>query len=119
MPGFPHLFCIYGPNTNLGGSSILTMMEAQAQYVAAVAVEVGRRRAGRERVLLDVRHDVARGWEEEVQERLSGSAWTGCDSWYIENGRVTTNWPGTVAEYQRRLGEVDWTELETLGPPPG
>ena len=33
-PGFPNLFLIYGPNTNLGGSSIIGMMEAQAGYIA-------------------------------------------------------------------------------------
>ena len=37
MPGFPNLFCVYGPNTNLGGSSIVAMMEAQAGWIAQVA----------------------------------------------------------------------------------
>ncbi len=111
VPGFPHLFCIYGPNTNLGGSSIIAMMEAQAGYVAEVVAEVARRRAAGDPVLLDVRDDVATAWDDDVQARLADSAWTGCDSWYKEGTRITTNWPGTVREYQARLAAVDWSEL--------
>ncbi|GAA0980294.1 Baeyer-Villiger monooxygenase [Nocardioides aquaticus] len=114
VPGFPHLFCIYGPNTNLGGSSIINMMEAQAGYVAEVAAEIGRRRAAGDLVLLDVRPEVATGWDAEVQERLTDSAWADCDSWYKEGSRITTNWPGTVSEYQQRVTAVDWDELEPV-----
>jgi cation diffusion facilitator CzcD-associated flavoprotein CzcO len=48
VPGFPNLFCVYGPNTNLGGSSIIGMMEAQAGWIAQVVRRVaeGDRRAG-------------------------------------------------------------------------
>ena len=35
-PGFPNLFSVYGPNTNLGGSSIIGMLEAQAGWIAQV-----------------------------------------------------------------------------------
>lgn len=32
--GFPNLFLMYGPNTNLGHSSIVYMLESQAAYIA-------------------------------------------------------------------------------------
>ena len=31
--GFPNLFMLYGPNTNLGHNSIVYMLESQIQYV--------------------------------------------------------------------------------------
>ena len=40
----------------------------------------------------------------------------GCDSWYRDGRRITTNWPGLVAEYQRRTATVDWAELEDVSP---
>ena len=107
-PGFPNLFFIYGPNTNLGGSSIIGMMEAQAGYIGQVA----RRIADGGARLLGVRPEVAEAYDREMQERLGDSAWAGCSSWYIDGPRITTNWPGLVAEYQQRLGTVDWGELE-------
>ena len=35
-------------------------------------------------------------------------------SWYRDGRRITTNWPGMVAEYLRRTAVVDWSELEEL-----
>ncbi len=42
VPGFPNLFVIYGPNTNLGGSSIISMIECQTGYLTQ-AVELLQR----------------------------------------------------------------------------
>ncbi len=110
VPGFPNFFCIYGPNTNLGGSSIITMMETQASWIAQVA----RRLADGTARLVSVRPEVWAGFDREMQQRLSGSVWASCTSWYADGARITTNWPGRVTEYQQRLAEVDWTELESV-----
>ena len=107
VPGFPNFFTIYGPNTNLGGSSIIAMMEAQAGYVAQVA----RRLADGEVTSVAVRDEVYDAYDREMQTRLASSSWTGCDSWYVDGSRITTNWPGKVAEYQGRTKTVDWSEL--------
>ncbi|WP_166392343.1 flavin-containing monooxygenase [Nocardioides ochotonae] len=110
VPGFPNLFCIYGPNTNLGGSSILNMLEAQAGYVAQVArgILTGRAR------LVEVKPRAYDAFDREMQGRLSRSAFAGCESWYVDGERITTNWPGLVAEYRARLARVDWDELEDV-----
>jgi cation diffusion facilitator CzcD-associated flavoprotein CzcO len=110
VPGFPNLFCIYGPNTNLGGSSIIAMMEAQAGYVAQVA----RRLAASGARTVGVRPEVAAAYDREMQSRLARSSWAGCSSWYVDGPRITTNWPGLVAEYQRRTAEVDWADVEVV-----
>ena len=41
VPGFPNLFLVYGPHTNLGGSSILSMIECQAGYLGQAAELLG------------------------------------------------------------------------------
>ncbi len=107
VPGFPNFFCVYGPNTNLGGSSIIAMMEAQAGYIAE---SVTRLRAGARKI--EVRPEVAEAYDREMQQRLRDSAWNGCDSWYVDGPRITTNWPGRVAEFQERTAEVDWSDLD-------
>ncbi len=107
VPGFPNLFWIYGPNTNLGGGSIVSMMEAQAAYVVRAVdhLAAGLRRG--ERRALEVRPDVAAAYDAEMQRRLGDSVWSRCASWYrTDGGRITTNWPGTIAEYQRRASDV-------------
>lgn len=107
VPGFPNFFTIYGPNTNLGGSSIIAMMEAQAGYVAQVA----RRLADGDASTVEVLADVYEAYDREMQTRLAASSWTGCDSWYVDGERITTNWPGKVSEFQDRTASVDWSEL--------
>ena len=69
------------------------MMEAQAGYVGQVASRIAEGGPP----VVDVRPDVAEAYDAEIQDRLSGSAWAGCDSWYVDGGRITTNWPGLVA----------------------
>jgi len=107
VPGFPNLFCVYGPNTNLGGSSIIGMMEAQAGWIAQVV----RRIADSDHRTFEVRPEVAERYDAEMQTRLGRSVWAGCDNWYRDGGRITTNWPGPVGEYRDRLHQVVWADL--------
>lgn len=109
VPGFPNAFLVYGPNTNLGGSSIISMIECQTGYLGqAVAMLQSGRAAS-----LEVRRDVARRFDREMQARLSRSVWgTGCSSWYqAASGRITTNWPGQVQEYRERTADLDVTDF--------
>jgi cation diffusion facilitator CzcD-associated flavoprotein CzcO len=111
VPGFPNLFVVYGPNTNLGGSSIIGMLEAQAGWIAQVVRRIQDGTAHR----VEVRREVWESFDEEMQGRLGDSVWAGCDSWYRDGRRITTNWPGLVSEYVDRCARVDWSELVDLG----
>lgn len=109
VPGFPNAFIVYGPNTNLGGSSIISMIECQTGYLgqAVAALQDGRAE------VVEVRREVAERYDAEIQDRLSRSVWaTGCSSWYQSpNGRVTTNWPGQVQEYRERTADLDLADF--------
>jgi cation diffusion facilitator CzcD-associated flavoprotein CzcO len=111
--GFPNLFLVYGPNTNLGGSSIIQMLEAQAGWIGQ-AVDL---LASGQAAALDVRAEVGKAYDAEIQERLSSTVWHGCGSWYADaRGRVTTNWPGTVQEYEDRCATLDVEDFDLLEP---
>lgn len=107
VPGFPNLGIVYGPNTNLGGSSIINMMESQAGFIrqlVQVAAQTG---------YVAVRPETEERFDAEIQDRIAGSVWGGCTSWYRdEGGRVTTNWPGTVVEYKDRTAHLDLADFE-------
>ncbi|MFE3190983.1 flavin-containing monooxygenase [Nocardia sp. NPDC059240] len=108
VTGFPNLFLLYGPNTNLGAGSIVHIIESQTRYVRQ-AVELLARRPGR---VLEVRPEVEAGYDARIQGRLGRSVWNFCTSWYRNDaGRVTNNWPGTVTGYRletRRLNPSDY-----------
>jgi cation diffusion facilitator CzcD-associated flavoprotein CzcO len=105
VSGFPNLFLLYGPYTNLGHNSIIYMLESQFRYV------LGCLRAMLEAGLgwIDVRPDVQDAFGREMQERLRSTVWDGgCDSWYMnENGKVVNNWPGFTFAYRRATRRPD------------
>ncbi|WP_293001784.1 NAD(P)/FAD-dependent oxidoreductase [Mycobacterium sp.] len=113
VPGFPNMFLIYGPNTNLGSSSIILMMEQQARYIRQIVEEIARGRAH----AFEVRHDVEQAYDDDIQSRLERGVWSSCDSWYrAASGRVTTNWPGLVHEYQRRTRTTEIADYRAISP---
>ncbi|WP_405136673.1 flavin-containing monooxygenase [Nocardia sp. NBC_01388] len=104
VPGFPNMFLMYGPNTNIGAGSIIYMHERQARYIRRLVEYLDTH----PRRYLDVRTEVEQRYDTEIQQRLDRSAWTSCASWYrAESGRVSTNWPGLVSEYSRRTRHPD------------
>ncbi|MCL7380773.1 NAD(P)/FAD-dependent oxidoreductase [Streptomyces sp. 35G-GA-8] len=130
--GFPNWMTIIGPNTGLGNSSMILMIESQLNYMADYLRQLdglgGRRSAtgtgggpgsagGSGRVALAPRPAAVRAWNRRVQKRMERTVWNtgGCTSWYLdEQGRNTTVWPGTTAEFRRATREVDLGEYEVI-----
>ena len=96
VAGFPNLFLLLGPNTATGHTSTLLYIEPAVRHAIACmrAVEAGGHRA------IEVREEVMRAHNAEIQQRLSGSVWAQCRSWYrMDNGKVVAIFPGYTAEY--------------------
>jgi cation diffusion facilitator CzcD-associated flavoprotein CzcO len=105
ISGFPNLFLIVGPNTGLGHTSMVVMIESQVRYV------VDAIRTMRERGLatVDVRPDAQASYNARIQERLARTVWaSGCKSWYLtRTGKNTTLWPGSTVEFAYRTRRFD------------
>jgi cation diffusion facilitator CzcD-associated flavoprotein CzcO len=102
VAGFPNLFLLAGPNTGLGHNSIVFMIEAQIHHLIECLRFMDR--GGVQ--IVEVREEVERRYNQEIQARLRGSVWNsgGCASWYIDaNGRNSTIWPGFTWPFRRRL----------------
>ena len=104
-----------GPNTGIGHTSLLYMMEAQFPYILG-AIRHMRQHHVR---VLDVRPDVQERYNEEIQRKLAPSVWNtgGCKSWYLDkNGRNPTIWPDYTFKFAQRLKRFDvesyYQELE-------
>ena len=104
MADFPNLFMLLGPNTGLGHTSVVLMIEAQIAHVMTLLDERDRRGAH----AVEVRPELVPAFTREMRERSGRSVWTqgGCTSWYLDDdGENRTLWPGGVGEYERRLTE--------------
>lgn len=109
VPGFPNLLLSYGPNTNLGGGSIIYMLEAQARHMrqALDRLEAGSYRS------VEVTERAEEDYDREIQGRLGHSVWSHCDNWYRhESGRITSNWPGSTHPYAQRTKTLDPAAFE-------
>jgi cation diffusion facilitator CzcD-associated flavoprotein CzcO len=115
VAGFPNLFVITGPNTGLGHSSMVYVIESQLAYIVDALREMRRRGAA----AVDVRPDAQARWNAAVQERMQGTVWLtgGCASWYLDaEGRNVTLWPDHTWRLRRELRRFDVSAYE-LEPP--
>lgn len=110
ISGFPNLFMLYGPNTNLGHSSIVYMLESQIAYV----LDAVRHLAKGSR-WLDVKPEVQGAFNTRIQRRIKRTVWDGaCTSWYkTAEGKNTNNWPGYTFEYRRATRRLRPEDYQT------
>jgi cation diffusion facilitator CzcD-associated flavoprotein CzcO len=103
---FPNLFIVMGPNTGLGHSSMILMIEAQIDY-AVQAIELMKREGVR---TLEVRADAQAAYNRRIQKRMQRTVWSrgGCVSYYqTESGKITTLYPGFTFEFIRATRKFD------------
>ncbi len=114
VSGFPNLFMLYGPNTNLAHNSIVYMLESQVRYVLG-CINTLNATPG---TAMDVKPDRLRAFSEDVQAKLKNSVWdSGCHSWYLDSdGKNTVNWPGFTFTYRKATREVNPDDYEFLHP---
>ncbi|MCW3015658.1 MAG: FAD-dependent pyridine nucleotide-disulfide oxidoreductase [Solirubrobacterales bacterium] len=98
--GFPNLFMSYGPNTGSLTNTIIYLLERQAAYMRQAIQYLA---TSSER-WIDVRDDVHRDFNDELQQRMTSRVFTaGCPGWYTTDaGKVTQVWVGSHVEYGRR-----------------
>jgi cation diffusion facilitator CzcD-associated flavoprotein CzcO len=115
VAGFPNLFLVTGPNTGIGHTSLVVMIEAQVHYVLD-ALRTMRRRGAAE---VEVRQDAQEAFNGELQGRMRRTVWSagGCASWYLDaGGRNTTLWPDFTWRFRRLTRRFDAAAYELRGP---
>lgn len=120
--GFPNLFQLVGPNTALGHSSMVYIIESQVRYVVDALRTL--RREGREAgtdgfAAVEPTEAAQERWNDHVQERMRPTVWTtgGCASWYLDEfGNNTTLWPGHTFSFRRHLARFDRDAYEVTDP---
>jgi cation diffusion facilitator CzcD-associated flavoprotein CzcO len=109
VAGFPNLFLLYGPNTNLAHNSIVYMLESQFRYLLNALRAMRDHRLSR----LEVRREVQSAFNEAVQDGLEGSVWNAgrCASWYLDkNGENPIMWSGFTFQFRRQASRFDLEE---------
>jgi cation diffusion facilitator CzcD-associated flavoprotein CzcO len=106
VAGFPNLFILMGPNTGLGHTSVVYMIEAQIEHV----LEALRHMRRHGLAALEPRPEAQARFVADVDKRMEGTVWTagGCGSWYLDRtGRNSTLWPDFTWRFRRRAARLD------------
>jgi cation diffusion facilitator CzcD-associated flavoprotein CzcO len=105
VAGFPNLFLLPGPNTGLGHTSVVYMLEVQIAHVLSALEHMDRHGIG----ALEPRPEAQSAWIRAVDERMRGTVWIAghCASWYLDRtGRNSTLWPDFTWRYRRRAEQL-------------
>ena len=106
MSGFPNAFYLFGPNTAIGHTSVVFMIESQIRYVLDALQMAQRERVG----VIEVRREAQMAYTAEMRRRTDGTVWTngGCTSYYLDaHGRNFAIWPTFTRPYRRRTRRFD------------
>ena len=113
VAGFPNLFLIVGPNTGLGHTSMIFMIEAHAHYVA----DAIRQLMTSELSSIQPRRSAEANYNVGLQRQLAPTVWNagGCRSWYLDaREHNTTLWPDFTFRFRRQTRRVDLDEYDVV-----
>lgn len=112
VAGYPNLFITFGPNSGPGHNSALVYMESQIEYL----VKAVKMMTSEGIKSLDVRKDVQRRHNHDIQKRLAKTNWnSGCKSWYLtEDGFNATMFPGFASQYARQMKGFDPSDYRVV-----
>jgi cation diffusion facilitator CzcD-associated flavoprotein CzcO len=115
VSGFPNFFFLLGPNTGLGHTSVVYMIESQIAHIVSAL------RYMREHGIATVepRAEAQAAYVADLDRRLRRTVWNtgGCASWYIDKtGRNSTLWPDATWRFRKRVQRFEPTEYLLANP---
>ena len=104
MPGFPNFFVVTGPNTGIGHTSAIFVIEAQMEYIAKClnAARVSPRKT------IEVTSEAEADYTKHIHSEMDATVWKtgGCTSWYqSQSGHVIAMYPGFSFMFRRRASQ--------------
>ncbi|MFD6269358.1 flavin-containing monooxygenase [Nocardia asteroides] len=94
--GFPNLFFVAGPNTNLTFGSVVFMLERQARYIGRLLSTAARHG----NATVEIRPEAEQAFADWLLARFAGSVWSRVISPYRDrHGNVSSLWPRTMTRY--------------------
>jgi cation diffusion facilitator CzcD-associated flavoprotein CzcO len=83
IPKFPKMFLTLGPNTGVGHTSALHIMESQVGLAIRCIQEAEKNKWKS----FDIKEKVEEAFNNEIQRKLQGTIWVkgGCKSWYQDS----------------------------------
>lgn len=110
IPKFPKFFLTLGPNTGVGHTSALHLMESQV----ALSMKIIQEAEAKKWKSLDIKENVEKEYNEEIQRKLQGTIWVkgGCKSWYQDlDGKNRVIFPDFNFVFRRMARHPDFSKF--------
>ena len=112
VTGFPNLFMLYGPGTNLVHASVIFMIEQATNYTIKCIKKMMLNGWNE----IDVKESVMREFVDKLDEGNKDNAWQfdSQSNWYKnDKGRGSTNWAWSCNYYWWIMRDIDWNAYHT------
>jgi len=111
IAGFPNYWMVTGPNTGVGTTSVVYMIEEMIKHIMRMI------EASAFKQLVNTKRSSQDSYNAEISAALDNTVWaSGCDSYYItENGKITTLYPYNASAFRRQLASVRVDDFEFKG----
>ncbi|MCQ8895794.1 NAD(P)/FAD-dependent oxidoreductase [Limnobacter humi] len=100
VPGFPNLFIVTGPNTGIGHTSAIFVIEAQMNYIMK-SIDALRKN---NKQVIEVKPQAEHDYTHMIHTEMDKTVWKtgGCNSWYqSKSGHVIAMFPGFSFTYRQ------------------
>ena len=101
IPGFPNLFVVTGPNTGIGHTSALVIIESQMEYIERCIKAVNAQGIQ----AIEVRQEAEEKYTTNIHSEMEKTVWKtgGCNSWYqSKSGHIVSVYPGFTFTYRNK-----------------
>ena len=99
LPGFPNLYLVTGPNTGIGHTSAIFVIESQMQYITKALAYLRKK----QKPALEVTAKAEQDYTNMIHREMKKTVWHsgGCNSWYkSKSGHVIAMYPGFSFVYR-------------------
>jgi len=99
LPNFPNFFVVTGPNTGIGHTSALFIIESQMLYIMRCIKELRDKQARS----IEVKAEAESTYTTMIHKEMERTVWKtgGCKSWYMsKSGHVIAMFPGFSFTYR-------------------
>ncbi len=100
IAGFPNFYVVSGPNTGIGHTSAIFMIESQMQYIMNCIKTVRKQDASS----IQVSETAQNQYTSMIHKEMENTVWQtgGCNSWYKNaHGKVVAIFPGFTFNFRR------------------
>jgi cation diffusion facilitator CzcD-associated flavoprotein CzcO len=111
VPGLPNFYLTTGPNTGVGSTSVVYMIEAQLNLILQAIKAAGSEGT------IQVKEKAHQRYNSEIREALQHTVWAGdCMSWYKrEDGEIASLYPYNARTFLKDHRELDLEDFTLQG----